>query len=41
MPFYVGGIVYVVLFVVALPVLNTRQIERARADAEARPADHS
>ena len=41
MPFYVGGAVYGLLFVVALPVLNTRQIERARTDAEARPADHS
>ena len=34
MPFYLGGAVYALLFVIALPVLNTRQIEQARADAE-------
>ncbi|MDF1595808.1 MAG: MFS transporter [Acidimicrobiia bacterium] len=33
MPFLAGGAVYAVLFVVALPVLNTRQIEQARLDA--------
>jgi MFS family permease len=39
MPFYVGGVVYVLLFVVALPVLNTRQIERARQEAEVPASD--
>ncbi len=41
MPFYVGGIVYGLLFVVALPVLNTRQIERAREEAEVRSPDQA
>ncbi len=33
MPFLVGGAVYALLFVIALPVLNTRQIEQAKLDA--------
>lgn len=41
MPFYVGGIVYGLLFVVALPVLNTRQIERAREEAGVRSPDQA
>lgn len=39
MPFYVGGVVYALLFLAALPVLNTRQIERAREEAEVRSPD--
>ena len=41
MPFYIGGAVYGLLFVVALPVLNTRQIEKARNEAEALSEDQS
>ncbi len=41
MPFYVGGAVYALLFVIALPVLNTRQIEEARAEAETRTTDQA
>ena len=41
MPFYIGGAVYALLFVIALPTLNTRQIENARSEAEALSRDHS
>lgn len=41
MPFYVGGAVYALLFVVALPVLNTRQIEQAKAEAVSRTSDQA
>ena len=41
MPFYIGGAVYGLLFVVALPVLNTGQIEKARNEAEALSEDQS
>ncbi|MFW2340173.1 MAG: MFS transporter [Acidimicrobiia bacterium] len=41
MPFYIGGAVYGLLFIVALPVLNTRQIEKARNEAEALSEDQS
>ncbi|MGH9168307.1 MAG: MFS transporter [Acidimicrobiia bacterium] len=32
-PFFVGAGVYLVLYVIALPILNTRQIEQARREA--------
>ena len=34
MPFLLGAVVFTILFVLALPRLNTRQIELARAEAE-------
>jgi MFS family permease len=41
MPFYVGGAVYALLFVVALPALNTRQIEAAKRESEERASDQA
>jgi hypothetical protein len=35
MPFYVAAAVFVILFVIALPRLSSRQIESARREVDA------